>query len=470
MTAVNPTRRLRLALLSLVGVVVAGVTVTLLVRRELAARRLAAVIAEIDRTDPGWRCADLECVRPTVPDAENFAIAFAAAYPKFSKPKDRAVRELWNPVVALKDELVPNVRLTTEQESMLRRHFATNAAAAPAFLALADYPRGRFPLVPAADGVSFELDHVNRMRPASTGTLVPLAFLAVHDGDIATALAVFRARLAFARSLRDEPMSASQSVRAQFQREAVNGLQRLLGHLELSADQLARIRRELTVELADDPWVLVTRDQRAVSDAFLMALRTGTVKLSTAKANMIPDYKPTPAERLSDWVQDHVSVDVDAAHTVKLEVATRLVATARRPWPERVAAADALDAELAASSVPLNWMMRGAAGRMARFLLAVRARVSTAVAAAAVEQHRVERGDWPTALPAGLPDDPYTGKPLLYRPLADGVVVYSVGPNGRDDGGTLTPEATDVNPPPDGDIGFRLWDVPHRNCKPGGEP
>jgi hypothetical protein len=37
---------------------------------------------------------------------------------------------------------------------------------------------------------------------------------------------------------------------------------------------------------------------------------------------------------------------------------------------------------------------------------------------------------------AAVPDDPYDGKPLRFRRLSSGFVVYSIGSDGRDDGGT----------------------------------
>jgi hypothetical protein len=47
--------------------------------------------------------------------------------------------------------------------------------------------------------------------------------------------------------------------------------------------------------------------------------------------------------------------------------------------------------------------------------------------------------------------------------LSDGIVIYSVGDDGADDGGTLA----DGSEPQDGtDIGFRLWDVPRRRQEP----
>ena len=56
--------------------------------------------------------------------------------------------------------------------------------------------------------------------------------------------------------------------------------------------------------------------------------------------------------------------------------------------------------------------------------------------------YRLAQGKWPEKLDdlipkylARVPTDPFSGEPLLYRRLEDGVVLYSVGLNGRDDEG-----------------------------------
>ncbi len=60
----------------------------------------------------------------------------------------------------------------------------------------------------------------------------------------------------------------------------------------------------------------------------------------------------------------------------------------------------------------------------------------------AVQQYRLEHGSAPEkladlvpgCLPA-VPIDPYSGNPLIYRPTSSGYDLYSVGPDGVDDGG-----------------------------------
>jgi hypothetical protein len=63
-----------------------------------------------------------------------------------------------------------------------------------------------------------------------------------------------------------------------------------------------------------------------------------------------------------------------------------------------------------------------------------------------------------------VPTDPYDGAPLRYRRLAAGAVIYSLGPDGRGDGGQLNGKSAAGHGT---DLGFRLWDVgqrrqPHR--------
>jgi len=64
----------------------------------------------------------------------------------------------------------------------------------------------------------------------------------------------------------------------------------------------------------------------------------------------------------------------------------------------------------------------------------------------------------------GTPTDPYDGQPLRWRRFDDGLVVYSIGPDGEDNGGKLDRQ----NPPvtPGTDIGFRLWDAAKRRQPP----
>jgi hypothetical protein len=94
--------------------------------------------------------------------------------------------------------------------------------------------------------------------------------------------------------------------------------------------------------------------------------------------------------------------------------------------------------------------------------------LATAVGVAC-ERHRLRTGAWPAALEEipkdilpSAPNDPFTGRPLAYKRLHDGVVVYSVGPDGKDDGGAV--HADEKAEKRQTDFGIRLWDPTHRRA------
>ena len=81
--------------------------------------------------------------------------------------------------------------------------------------------------------------------------------------------------------------------------------------------------------------------------------------------------------------------------------------------------------------------------------------------AVAIERYRGAHGDAvPVALSdlvptylTDIPEDPITGKPLLYRTAPDAYIVYSVGPDGKDDGGNLLRQASRTHKGPG-----TIWD------------
>lgn len=74
----------------------------------------------------------------------------------------------------------------------------------------------------------------------------------------------------------------------------------------------------------------------------------------------------------------------------------------------------------------------------------------------ALELARSKQGAYPPSLkPLGLPAaelrDPFSGQPLIYKPQGDSYTLYSVGPNGQNNGGKATTKAEE----PDTD--FVIW-------------
>jgi hypothetical protein len=89
-----------------------------------------------------------------------------------------------------------------------------------------------------------------------------------------------------------------------------------------------------------------------------------------------------------------------------------------------------------------------------------------AAAALAIERFRLASGRWPKSLEElrpkylrEVPRDPFDSKPLRFRRTNEGVAVYSVGENEKDDGKVVIP----FHQPGEAvDYGFQLWDVKKR--------
>lgn len=153
-----------------------------------------------------------------------------------------------------------------------------------------------------------------------------------------------------------------------------------------------------------------------------------------------------------------------------LRVWAELLEITRKPWPERAR----LAAEVIEQYSNEQFNRGGVNGVLAAVSIFRQTLVPdilvydrTSQIAVAIERYRRAHAD---AAPATLneliprylqaiPEDPLVGRPLRFRPLPDGYVVYSVGPDGKDDGGTQlrqTPIGTTAQFPTGADMGIRV--------------
>jgi hypothetical protein len=91
--------------------------------------------------------------------------------------------------------------------------------------------------------------------------------------------------------------------------------------------------------------------------------------------------------------------------------------------------------------------------------------VAVARVGIACEIYRIQKGKFPEGLDQLAPDilkeipvDPFTGKSLIYKKTERGFIIYSVGPNEKDDGGRGTWMPAQVILEKDDDIVWRLTD------------
>lgn len=135
---------------------------------------------------------------------------------------------------------------------------------------------------------------------------------------------------------------------------------------------------------------------------------------------------------------------VDLDYLAYLDFFDDLLSTTNVAFPQRLRRTNALKGEHASFTIlPVARMNAALLADAARLEARLQARLRTVGASLAIERYR----DLHSALPDSLDDlvpkfldavvaDPFTGGPLRYKKLAKGYVVYSVGEDGKDDGGT----------------------------------
>ncbi len=141
--------------------------------------------------------------------------------------------------------------------------------------------------------------------------------------------------------------------------------------------------------------------------------------------------------------------------TGKLRYYRRSLAACEKPWPDRVSALRSVEPDTGKRQGGFRWLgalaIRTVLPQLAEDEGATLAELRAARTAIFVDRYRQTHGEYPNALATAIPEawdgvpiDPFSGEPLLYRSFSDGFVVYSVGSNQKDDGGALTRRRGDV--------------------------
>jgi hypothetical protein len=423
---------------------------------------LRAAVDEADGTDPGWRLEELEARRTPVADADNAGLVVAAAH-RLMPPK-RGGEAVFLEI----EQLRPPVLLRPRQEAALRQALQPLAPAVREALKLRDREHGRYVVHWTPDYLSTLLPHVQEAR-AAAALLLHDAALRSQAGDTQRAWVSIRAALNAGRSVGDEPAILSQLVRLGVRSQVVRALERTLAQGQLPGEALADMQAALAREAAEPVVLVGLRGERADLHQLFTNLEAGTVSLSQLDA-------PGPARTrtLKEWATDFLARDqFMQAHGWMLHHMTQLIEVLKRPaWEQQQPLADLAGA--VADAPMLARRLVPAGEKIASAQWRSQAELACATAALAAERYRLGQGRWPEGLASlvqanlldKLPLDPSDGQPLRFRTTADGVVVYSVGPERNYRGDALDQDTFDAGAPrPE----FRLWNVARRRQPPPAE-
>lgn len=416
-------------------------------------KKLQETLAEMDRTEPGWRLKDIEAAREPVPEDENSArvvVAAAELLPRGWPPPE---------FEALFGHLAPEEQLAPDDFARLQQAIDKVRPALVEARKLAKLPRGRHRIAYLRNVMNTQLEDQQRSRQVVHLFLYD-ALLCDQRQDTKGALNSCQAAFNVARSLGDEPLSISQLVRIAGIVLACRGVERALAQGEVATEDLAGMQKLLADEDAFPDYPILARGERALWHEMFDAMESEDVAIAALSTGR-PDWD----ERLFGFAyRDNIRLQ----HPTLLAMMNRLIALSQLPMPEQAEAERLLDQELrelrtssALAALPFVGVLKlGEASRRKHAL------IRCTLAALAAECYRQKFQTWPASLDqlcpqflADVPLDPFDGEPLRFRRTEDGIVIYAVGSDGVDNNGNLDREHPTQ---PGVDIGFRLWNIAKR--------
>ena len=450
-------------------VVAAGIGTWLYLDRAVV-WRLRAAESEADRLDPGWRLADLLANREDIPDEENSAlrvIAVERSLPPGWPPSPRVSRTLGpdgKPISSVNllvetDEVPDNERLGLDLTAEIRFELQSRSESVVRGRALAGMDRGRYPLAIAPDVISTLLSDQQRSRNV-TRLLRADAYLRAQDGNLDGALESCRAMLMSGRALGDEPFAISQLIRMSTVNMTIDAARRVLAQGEPSEAALAAFQSAMEEEARHPYLRIAIRSERAAMDVLFAKLVGGEV--SPAALGGGPGlggmaYLPMKAA----FVRYNHALYLEEMNEA-VEISKRLDPELNDAWSEWETRREPDQNVIAQAIKTLRTLLSTGLSAITNAHLRVRGRQAAAIVAIAAERQRQASGRLPGSLasidPKFLPVpplDPFDGRPVRVRETADGLVIYTLGPDLQDNSGTFDPNQKPIDGTDQGLVLFR---------------
>jgi hypothetical protein len=399
-------------------------------------REMAAIAAELDASDPGWRLAEIEAARKPVADADNAALKIMAI-----------VKRMNGPILSMDWEkgypkpFPPQVQLSPTQIVALDSDIARFGTACVDARVLANMPTGRFPI---QFGETF---HALESHVRDSANLVHVIKLDVtrlaQQGKPEEALVSCQAMLNCARAIGDENFLISRLVRAGCQSNTVQALERVLAQGEVADALLKAMQQALVDEASATLAVNFMRTERAMW--FAQAESVLVSRTMIEKVVHRQSLKGMDAF-LYDWAPTRLL----RQYPGQLRAYTEFVEAGKLPSHER-------QAKIATILTAIKSSNPSAHGGFQIVMqpeiecMGCQARLHCTIAALACERFRLTHQRWPATLDAMVqakllataPTDPLDNTPLRLVLASDGLQVHSSGPEQ-----------------------FRLWNVPARRQPP----
>ena len=389
-------------------------------------------------------CAELDRWYTIPENAENAAYTLMDAFSYYKLWDNAESKPL--PVVGRGELPARTEPMAEETKALITQYVVDNNEAIELLHAGAAIENCRYPIDLTA-GFETKLPPLYEIRTA-VKLLKLETILHIENGDGKSAIRSTISSFGIARSLAKESMIISQLVRVACQNLAATTIEYCINRVELTDEQLAELIEYIHNTERNSDMTCAFIGERCMGLSFLKS--PGSVN---------PDsIEGIPLQPILELYKALGLADADAI--IYLDLMGEYIKSAQLPLHKRQEAVKAIDARLQSTSqihILLHAIMP-ALSRITTIELRTIAQLRTARVALAIERYRLAAGKLPDALtdlvPAYLdtvPTDPFDGKELRYEKLGVGFVVYSVGEDLRDDGGTEEPSRKTKEAP--------TWDV-----------
>ena len=295
----------------------------------------------------------------------------------------------------------------------------------------ADSGKCRYP-IDLKKGVNTELPHLAKLRDSGRLLLLNAAFN-LEQGKAEASLQSITDTLGAACSLEDEPVLLSQLVRIALEKLSVSALERVLSQHGLEEKQLA---------------IAASAFRNAECPLGLHRAFIGERCIGVNLFQMSPQNRAAVLSKTSEgaarFKEDPQSADGDFLFF--LRIVESEIEVAKSPYPKRLQAAKDVRPDIIRSAKEQKYLV--SAQLFPAFGSAVEkdaenvALLRAARTALAVERFRLANRKLPENLDSiapsfleVIPADPFDGKPIRFKKLTKGYVVYSIGKDAKDNGG-----------------------------------
>jgi len=388
--------------------------------------------------------AELNTWRHPVPDRENGALVITQAFALLKSFPNRHDRGL--PIEA-RDFGRTNVWPPDLQVRIIDYLRANGPAIAKTKEAL-EYSQFRYP-VDFSYGPTTPMPHLTSL--GQMGQILALqTVLDAEDDRSPKWTEDVELLLKLARTLDTEPTFISFLVRAGIVQKAVKVTQRNLTVATPSAEACLKLQNAFARAGETNLLPVALIGERALS---IPVFRMSSTEAQTISETDDGDgaSEATKPQRLSGkaaplmWLSGFMERDLHFC----LGTMDKSIAAASLPMPESMMSTNLLSdrSETAGKKLYiLSSMLLPSLTRATVNEASMKASISLAVTSLAIERFRLDAGRLPHTLGdlvpnylAAVPLDPFDGAKIRYRRLAKGYVIYSVGEDGKDEGGREPP-------------------------------